>query len=126
MVISLVFILRKMSDKIPDPDAIHHCLRAFREQDPSVDDLKKLMEADSALSASIANDVKAYQELFAAEAYARKMKAKCAAFAAEAYVKELKAKCAAAAKLREEAKQRFDSVYAVCFTKITALPNSNA
>ena len=110
MVISLVFILRKMSDKIPDPDAIHHCLRVFREQDPSVDDLiEKLGYADSALFKSACNNVEASRELFAAKAY----------------VKEMEAKCAATAKLHTEAKEYFDAVYAACIAKINDLSNSS-
>ena len=100
-----------MSDNVPDLDALRDCLWAFREADPSVDDLiEKLGYADSALFKSACNNVEASRELFAAEAY----------------VREMKAKCAATAKLHNEAKKHFDAVYAAGLAKITALSNSNA
>ena len=111
MVISLVFILRKMSDNVPDFDQVVDCLLAFCNEDPSTYELvDELNDADSALFKSACNNVEASRELFAAQKY----------------VEELKAKCAATAKLHNEAKKHFDAVYAAGLAKITALSNSNA
>jgi hypothetical protein len=96
-------------DKVPDVDAVHDCLYAFRELDPSVDDLiEKLGDADSKLSKSVDYDGESAHDLYLAEAL----------------VKKLKAKHADATQRRIAAKNEFDVVYAVSLEKITALSNA--
>jgi hypothetical protein len=113
MVNPLVFILQKMSSKmsdhIPDVDAVHSCLYAFREKDPTVDGLiEKLGDADSKLSKSVDYDGELGHDLYLAEAL----------------VKKLKAKHADATQRRIAAKNEFDVVYAAALKKIAALSNA--
>jgi len=111
MVISLVFILRKMSDNVPDFDQVVDCLLAFCNEDPSTYELvDKLNDADSARIKSAVSDVELSRELHAAEKY----------------VEKLKAKCAVVEQLRIATKKQFDTLMDEALTKITALSNSNA